>query len=664
MVEFYNNTLCIQSGWLFGESGLMSESNYKHLVVRKQLVVVRRGCYNTPALVSYDSLPDRYRRMIVEKWGDPREKIRRNALVLFVASNNDAFHYFAGFKLPDNRNLPTKVQEEYYTNAILLDACGKLIADRKSFVKSRGGKAKNMWEELVRLLSDIQSGEYPHSLPANPRRLEERFKRYREEGLLSLVHKNFCNQAAAKINNDDKESFLIEILADPRNFDNEKVCMLYNMVADIKQWKKITAATVAKWREKKELETTPGRRGSVAFSNTMAMQIHRSKPTAPLLYWTLDGWDAELLYQKFDTNKTVYHNRPTVVIVLDPCVNYPIGYAIGTHETPELISAALRNAIDHTAELFGKRYMTKQLQSDHYAIKKMTPIYSAIAKHYTPAQVKNAKSKVIEPYFGHINKQYCQLMPNWSGFGVTARKEKQPNVDAINRNRKNLPEWNEVVDQLERIIKLERSAKIAKYMSLWISAPKEDLIELTKESYLLYFGQQTGETNKMQGSGLRPTILGVKREYDSYDIHFRELYSTRWTVKYDPNDLSEVLAVNEDESRRFLLAQKFAQPMALADRKPGDYDEMQKVVDYNKELRQVITDRREISGSRVRDIFDETPALNDTLTKMILVDSNGQHKDRRNDNRAIEGNKTKIKRISIQAVPEEEDDELNIFKRM
>ncbi|MBV5327228.1 MAG: hypothetical protein JZU65_06240 [Chlorobium sp.] len=602
--------------------------------------------------------------MIIEKYGDPREKVRRNALVPFVQSNNDAFHYLSAYKLPDNRNLPAKVQQEYYTNAILLDACGKLIADRKSFIKSRGGKAKNMWDELVRLLSDLQSGEYPHSLPANPRRLEERFKRYREEGLLSLVHKNFCNKAAAKINNVDKETFMVELLADPRNLDNVQVCKIFNMIADKMEWKKISPSTVAKWRDQKEMETTPGRRGTVAFNNTIAMQVKRSRPTAPLLYWTLDGWDAELLYQKFDKDKTVYHNRPTVVIVLDPCVNYPIGYAIGTHETPELISAALRNAVDHTSELFGKRYITKQLQSDHYAIKKMTPIYTAISKHYTPAQVKNAKSKVIEPYFGHINKEYCQLMPNWSGFGVTSRKENQPNVDAINRNRKNLPDWNEVVDQLERIIKMERSLKIAKYMSLWISAPKEDLIELTKETYLYWFGEQTGETNKMQGSGLRPTILGIKREYDSYDINFREHYSTKWTVKFDPYDLSEILAVNEDHTRRFMLTQKFAQPMALADRKPGDFDEMQKVVDYNKKLRQVITDRREFSGNRVREIFDETPALNDTLAKMILVDSRGQHKDRRNDYRAIEAGNTKIKRISATVVTEEEDDELDIFKRM
>lgn len=661
MVENFNNTLCIQSGWLFGESGLMTEANYKNLVNRKQVSVVRRGCLNTPALVSYDSLPERYKRMIVEKFGDPREKMKRNALMPFVQSNNDAFHYFAEYRLPDQRNLPTKVQEEYMANAILLDACGRLMADRKSFVRSRGGKVKNMWDELVRLIEDLSSGEYPHTLPANPRRLEERFKKYKEEGLSSLVHKNFCNKAASKINDDQKQSFMVELLADPRNLDNAQICKIFNMVADKMEWKKISPSTVAKWREQKELQTAPGRRGQVAFSNTMAMQVKRTKPTAPLLYWTLDGWDAELLYQKFDKNKTVYHNRPTIVIVLDPCCNYPIGYAIGTHESPELIKAALRNAVDHTAQLFGKRYLTQQLQSDHYAIKAMTPFYTAISKHYTPAQVKNAKAKVIEPYFGYINKEYCQLMPNWSGFGVTSRKDKQPNVDAINRNRKNLPEWHEVVEQLDKIIALERKVKIEKYMSQWISSPKDNLIELSKETFLYFFGLETGETNKMQGSGLRPTILGIKREYDSYDIHFREHFSTSWTIKYDPFDLSEILAVNEDQSRRFLLTEKFSQPMALSDRKPGDFAEMQKVRDYNNELTQFITDSRELSGNSVRALFDETPALNDTLAKMILIDSQGQHKNRRNDQRALSAGNNKIKQISTIALPEAEDDEIDIY---
>ena len=64
--------------------------------------------------------------------------------------------------------------------------------------------------------------------------------------------------------------------------------------------------------------------------------------------------------------KTTYHNRKTIVVVLDACGKYPIGYAVGDHESPALIREALRNAIRHARELFGARYKPLQLQSDNY----------------------------------------------------------------------------------------------------------------------------------------------------------------------------------------------------------------------------------------------------------------------------------------------------------
>lgn len=75
--------------------------------------------------------------------------------------------------------------------------------------------------------------------------------------------------------------------------------------------------------------------------------------------WSLDGWDVELYFQKTGTDKrgyntTTYSNRLSIVVVLDPCVNYPIGYAIGRQEEPSLIKEALKNAVNHTAELFGR----------------------------------------------------------------------------------------------------------------------------------------------------------------------------------------------------------------------------------------------------------------------------------------------------------------------
>ena len=39
--------------------------------------------------------------------------------------------------------------------------------------------------------------------------------------------------------------------------------------------------------------------------------------------------------------------------------------------------------------------------------------------------------------------------------------------------------------------------------------------------YLLNFGAETGFKNVLEGCGLRPTILGMKRDYDCFDLTFR-----------------------------------------------------------------------------------------------------------------------------------------------
>jgi hypothetical protein len=68
-------------------------------------------------------------------------------------------------------------------------------------------------------------------------------------------------------------------------------------------------------------------------------------------------------------------------------------YAIGSHETPELIKAAMRNAINHTAELFSQRYNLDSCSSIITTIKSVDLVYEACTKFYTPVKVKNAKAK-------------------------------------------------------------------------------------------------------------------------------------------------------------------------------------------------------------------------------------------------------------------------------
>ncbi len=331
---------------------------------------------------------------------------------------------------------------------------------------------------------------------------------------------------------------------------------------------------------------------------------------------------------------TTYTNRLTMVVVLDVFNDYPIGYAVGSHESPELIKAALRNAAIHTRELTGEMLRANQVQSDRYAIKTMQDLYAVMGGKVTPAQAHNAKAKPVEPYFNHLNTTYCLLCNNWSGFGVTTNPKRQPNSDALNKKRHNFPDEAGVRAQIDEIMRLERMAKVEAYMAGLASLKPEHRLPLSRESYLLNFGAETGFKNVLEGCGLRPTILGVKRDYDCFDLSFRDHAAERWTVRYDPEDLTQVLAINEAGTRRYMLEAKYVQPMALADRKEGDAEQLERVRAYNKQLEAQQAQRIALDYHRTEQLIAATPALRGSVEdRLLLTDSRGQHKNQRSRKR-------------------------------
>ena len=650
-MEYYNNTLCIDYGFLI-ENKIMSDKTYKRLVGDSVLNRIRRACKDTPALITYESFPCRFQNKIREVVPDPQKMAQINMVESRIKQSVEASAFFDEHKLPDGRNLTPETRREYYANAITLNAVKEFLIIKREKRASLNKRMIRSWDQLADYVRDIDRSKYPHSLPTNGRRLEDKYQKYQKDGYISLIHKNFLNTNAASVDDEIKKSVLIEFLGDPRNLDNAQICTFYNLIAEKLNWKKITSATVANWRSKYELDIYAGRHGSKAFSNTKAMQVKRAAPTYPLYYWTMDGWDVELLYQKSENGRTTYHNRPTVVIILDACMKYPVGYAVGTHENPELIKAALRDAAKHTQTLFGQMYRTQQLQSDHYAIKTMTSAYESIAKKHTPAQVGNAKAKIVEPYFNSVNKKYCQLMPNWSGFGITSDKEKQPNMELLQRYKTMYPDFEGVCKQVDMIIEREREDKIERYMELWSKMPENHKVLFAHDQYLLQFGATTGFRNQLQGNGLKVTINGIMYDYDCFDLTFRDHFATKWEVRYDPDDLSRVMATNEDETLQYMLEEKYVQPMALIERKEGDFEQLQRVKDYNNQLKEKITDVRAIAGDNVRELISATPEL-DTLKKFLITDSKGQHKNIRNEKR-------QVKAIDATII-EEETEEVDIY---
>ncbi len=629
-MQMYCNQLAVEAAWLVS-SGVMTQCQYRHLIERRSVKVLRRGCRENVALVAYESLPQRFKDKVLQLVDNPYETVKVNILSQYIEHDAVVSRWFDDYRLPDGRHLPEARRAEYYANAIVLRAVARLT----EFRRAKG--ETDAWSGVAEAIAALDPNKFPVNLPDNERRLRDKVKQYQKEGNECLIHTAYRNgqRNAAKVSGNEEQSILATLISDPRNLDDAQVARLYNDVAAKLGWASISRSTVANWRTRLDSLTYARRHGGNAFNNRKAMQVRRSAPSAPLLMWCMDGWDIELMYQKRTGSRTTYHNRLTMVVVLDTFCNYPIGYAIGEQESPALIREALRSAERHCEQLFGRMYQTNQLQSDNYQIKNLTPLYARLADKVTPAAVGNAKSKIVERWFLTFNKKYCQTQPNWSGFGITSRRENQPNVDFLNKYRTQFPDFAGVCEQVVSMMERERASLRAKYVGGFGLLPEERRLPMSQKQYLLAFGVRTDDTNLLQGCGIVKQIEGRKYHYDCFDPDFRRHASVRWHVLYDPTDMSRALAVNDDQTLQFELEEKYIQPMALADRKEGDAAELKRIFDYNERQRQTISNELGQFQQTARQLTEKHREL-ETLQKLLITDSRGQHKDRRNEERLKE----------------------------
>lgn len=634
-MEYHNNTLCISHAEL--TDGIMTASNLKILCHRGRLQQVQRACYGTPALYAVESLPAKYKAKVKKRYVDPEAQTKARAFIDTIIIDNAASAFYEAYSIEGARGLDNEKRMLYTNGASILNACRTKLMEadamQRKVGKSHRVKLSDFWTAVAKHLPRVAEF-YPHNLPENPRVLQRKYNEFFKGGTPNyevLISGKFRNKNAARVATAEQVALITKFIGFHTNLDCQEVADYYNTVCESLGWPTINRRTVWNWAQRYGWAVNPGRYGAKEYMNTIGMQVKRFAPTAPLLYWNLDGWVAELYYKKQGKRGAMtYCNRLTVVVVLDPFNKYPIGYAVGEHECSDLIKAALRNATNHTAELFGQRYRATQLQSDNYAIKKMLPIYGALASHVTPAAVGNAKAKVVEPYFKYLNRTYAKKCAgNWSGYGITARKESQPNLDWLNAHKGQIPTEAEVRAQIAGIIEAERAAKREAYVAGFSKIPADRLLPMTKESYLLTFGEETGFKNALEGSGLNIRLLGERRTYDSFDLEFRKYSHIRWNVRFDPEDLSEVLAVSDEGDIRFMLEEKYVQPMALADRRAGDAEELERVRQFNRDLKREVIEFDNQTTEIVRESLLNHPDINNPFAKSLITDSRGQHKDRR-----------------------------------
>lgn len=680
MAEIYNNRVCVFANELITfdiqrkvgcESGFISRSNYDKMKANNQLLVLRRSTPGCSALVDFETMRPDVKQQYIRVYGDPRAEIaartQKSALEEAIVYGNAAYEFFSvKYRYDEDRKLPPEKIDEYTLHVRIMDALLKLRDCRKQWAVGGGNTRINIWERLCNMSNGLKELKdpngrqiFPHNLPKAWKSLKRKCEQYEqaravseEEGFRSIIHKAYGNKNAIKVMDDEQQAVMHKLISLHNNLNNVQIMNEYNKVASLMDWEQISSpVTVENYRKKMDLTTMPGCKGTAVLRNKRMKQVHREAPAQVLTYWTLDGWTVELLYQKKVPGKekdgkrymrTTYTNRKTAVIVLDACEKYPVGYAIGDHESPALIREALRNAVNHTRELFGQRYKPLQLQSDNYQKKVLTPFYQAMTKYYTPAALGNAKSKIIEPYFLHLNRDFCQLQANWSGFGITADTANQPNLEIINYNRHVIPDEATVIGQIEAMIELERSRKIDAYRAAWERTEESRKMPFSPEEYLLLMGETTGRTNKLTGAGLFLEFMGKRLCFDSFDLSLRNYFNEDWVVRFDPDDMSQVLISNtkrlksgrvdkEIGNLRYLLQQDIKVPMALVDQKPEHFEYRAKVNSFNQDLKAHVQDKVDEVDKHIETIRQRVPVLlgDSLLDRYLVTDSNGQHKDER-----------------------------------
>lgn len=180
--------------------GLMSQTTYNKLTYEKQVNVVRKGCYTTPALIEYASLPERYRKAWEQMHGDPLRGVIKSPFIECLRADGKALHVFSTYTLSDGSTLPMDRQIQYTNEAIVLRAMKEAMANSSAFIKACGGSKKVSWDKVAEIIHTKEVHKrFPHQLPTNTQSLRRKFKKFIADGYLSLIHAAYGNDHSRKV---------------------------------------------------------------------------------------------------------------------------------------------------------------------------------------------------------------------------------------------------------------------------------------------------------------------------------------------------------------------------------------------------------------------------------------------------------------------------------
>lgn len=299
-MEIYRHILCISGTELIrtaeNPGGVVSEGYYKKLRHLGRIRVLRRGCYGTPALVEYESLPESLRREWEKLHGDPRRQAALEPFRARIRPDIAALEFFSAYRYGGGKALPPEKIEQYAADAAVLNAVGALVREAEAEARRLHRRPDALWERALAAVDSVRE-QTGCALPRAVRTLRRRYERYAAGGYRTLVHAGYGNGNSAKLSDDLSRALMTELLAHGNQPSAPAVAEAYNLWAAANGRPTVTSRTVSNFLRDHDYEIAAPRNGSRAWADRYDQVVRRYRPSAPLLLVNSDDNDLDLYFK-------------------------------------------------------------------------------------------------------------------------------------------------------------------------------------------------------------------------------------------------------------------------------------------------------------------------------------------------------------------------------
>ena len=576
-MEYFNKILCVTYAELTGggEAIIKGDTLLKN-VTRGNIVSVHRGGgEGSQALYAWSSIPEKYRKRYMERYGDPEQRMKEAMMRDRIKLDSEAREWYEAFTYEKNgkqEHLTEKLIEEYTINASVLKELLKMMAQRRAIRQSLNGSTGGAWEVIYKS-SEAMREEYQHTLPQNEARLKTKLKAFKADGYRSLISGKVGNLNTIKITPEFGRLLIalkrsrVPVYTDAQIFEEGNRRAVENgwkplkSLSGLKRWLN-SAAIMPLWYDAVY--------GEQAARQKFGRKHRTALPTKRDALWYGDGTKLNLYYQ--DENGKVRTTQ--VYVVIDAMSEVMLGWHISDTEDYEAQYHAYRMAIQTS------RHKPYEIVHDNQGGHKKLDadgLFKKLCHVHRTTQPYNGESKTIEAVFGRFQQQVLHKDWRFTGQNITAKKmSSRPNLEFIEENKDSLYTLEELKDAYAKATKewneMQHPAYGKSRQEAYDNSVNEETQQVTAHDMVDMFWVTAKRMSTFTDQGISVTIKKEKRQYEVMsepgvpDHEWRRQHTyERFVVKYDPYDFGSVRLYKKeaDGSLRF---ERVAEPYVVIHR--------------------------------------------------------------------------------------------------